>query len=282
MFKQRLTASGKPIKDAEKHDVHESKKSSDLNVTCMTCYGAEDVPGQCCNTCEQVREAYHKKGWAFTGTSNVEQCKHDEYLESITEQKGEGCRMWGSLHVNKVAGNFHFAPGKSYQQGGMHVHDIAPFGGATLDFTHTIHKLSFGEPYPGMKNPMDGVKSKKPPPNPTGEPHAGMYQYFVKVVPTTYRYLSNKTVSSNQYSVTENYREGGGGGGARTLPGVFVFYDLSPIKIQISETKSSFLHFVTSVCAIVGGVFTVSGIIDAFVYQSERLIRKKLELGKLS
>ena len=53
-------------------------------------------------------------------------------------------------------------------------------------------------------------------------------------------------------------------------------------QVQISERSSSFMHFITNVCAIVGGVFTVSGIIDSFIYQSERIIRKKLDLGKLS
>lgn len=33
----------------------------------------------------------------------------------------------GFLQVNKVAGNFHFAPGKSFQQAHMHVHDLMPF-----------------------------------------------------------------------------------------------------------------------------------------------------------
>lgn len=82
------------------------------------------------------------------------------------------------MQVNKVAGNFHFAPGRSYQQGSMHVHDIAPFGDAVMDFSHTITQLSFGKPYPGMKNPLDSVKvtqsvgANKP---------SGMYQYFLKV-----------------------------------------------------------------------------------------------------
>ena len=31
---------------------------------------------------------------------------------------GEGCHMVGKLLVNKVAGNFHIAPGKSFQQVG--------------------------------------------------------------------------------------------------------------------------------------------------------------------
>lgn len=108
-----------------------------------------------------------------------------------------------------------------------------------------------------------------------------MPMLVTQVVPTMYVNLKNTTLATNQYSVTENYREGAAGP-AKTLPGVFFFYDLSPIKVKIVEASTSFLHFLTSVCAIVGGVFTVSGILDAFVYQGEKLIRKKMELGKFS
>ena len=48
----------------------------------------------------QVRAAYRKKGWALSATDHVEQCHHDEYLDSITEEKGEGCKMWGRLEVS--------------------------------------------------------------------------------------------------------------------------------------------------------------------------------------
>lgn len=34
----------------------------------------------------------------------------------MKEEEGEGCNIHGSLEVNKVAGNFHFAPGKSFHQ----------------------------------------------------------------------------------------------------------------------------------------------------------------------
>lgn len=37
-------------------------------------------------------------------------------------QQNEGCEVYGYLEVNKVAGNFHFAPGKSFQQ--QHVHGM--------------------------------------------------------------------------------------------------------------------------------------------------------------
>jgi len=42
----------------------------------------------------------------------------------------------------------------------------------------------------------------------------------------------------------------------------------------------SFLHFLTSVCAIVGGIFTVAGIVDAFIYHGHQAIKKKVDLGK--
>jgi hypothetical protein len=63
--------------------------------------------------------------------------------------------------------------------------------------------------------------------------HAGLYQYFLKVVPTTYVDLRNRTIHTNQFSVTEHFRETASpamGGGQ--LPGVFLFYDLSPIKVR--------------------------------------------------
>lgn len=47
-----------------------------------------------------------------------------------------------------------------------------------------------------------------------------------------------------------------------THTGCFVFYDLSPIKVHIIESRSSFLHYLTNLCAIVGGVFAVSGLLD--------------------
>ena len=87
------------------------------------------------------------------------------------------------------------------------------------------------------------------------------------------------------------------------------------IKIcQLFWFCRSFMHFLTSVCAIVGGVFTgksclplavslsfqctctysewglvgyawlvaVAGLVDAFIYHSARAIQKKIELGKYS
>jgi hypothetical protein len=173
--------------------------------------------------------------------------------------------------VNKVAGNFHFAPGKSFQQHHVHVHDLQPFGMKSFNLTHTIHRLSFGQNYPGIDNPLDGVTQ-------VDAGGSTMFQYFVKVVPTVYKKLNGKIINTNQYSATKHQKSIGITMPAtqQGLPGVFVLYDLSPMMVQITETRRlplkqqyhksqsfhycsfgrSFMHFLTGVCAIVGGVFT--------------------------
>jgi hypothetical protein len=59
-------------------------------------------------------------------------------------------------------------------------------------------------------------------------------------------------------------------------------YDLSPMMVQLTESRRSLAHFLTGVCAIVGGVFTVAGMVDGMLYQSQRALKKKMELGKAS
>jgi len=101
--------------------------------------------------------------------------------------------------VNKVVGNFHIAPGRSFSNGNMHVHDLNNYfdtpiqGGHT--FTHHIHQLRFGPQLPeevtkklGGKNtpwtnhhlnPLDDSEQAT-------DDAAYNYMYFVKVVSTSY------------------------------------------------------------------------------------------------
>ncbi|XP_071725662.1 uncharacterized protein [Rutidosis leptorrhynchoides] len=237
---------------------------------CGSCFGAEATDDECCNSCEEVREAYRRKGWGLTNPDLIDQCKREGFAQRIKDEEGEGCNIYGSLEVNKVAGNFHFI--KSFHQSSVHIPDLLSFQEDSYNISHKINKLAFGDYYPGIVNPLDGVHWFQSTPN-------GMYQYFIKVVPTIYTNLRGHTIQSNQFSVTEHYKSPEVG--RRSLPGVFFFYDLSPIKVTYTETHASFLHFMTSVCAIVGGVFTVAGIVDSFIYHGHKALRKKMEIGKL-
>jgi hypothetical protein len=107
---------------------------------CGPCYGAELGPGQCCNTCDSVRDVYRARGWALAALNTIEQCvssgqTQDTLLAEL--DRGDGCHMYGYLEVNKVAGNFHFAPGKSFQHAHMHVHDLAGYPVAKFNVSHS-------------------------------------------------------------------------------------------------------------------------------------------------
>ncbi|KAL0922291.1 hypothetical protein M5K25_006264 [Dendrobium thyrsiflorum] len=251
---------------------------------CGSCYGAEggcltmskcenvlnQTDDHCCNTCEEVREAYRNKGWAITNMDLIDQCKREGIFQKIQEEQGEGCNIHGFVDVKKVAGNIHFAPGKSFQHLGFAFLDLFSLQ-AEYNISHKINKLSFGKEFPGVINPLDGTGWIQP-------SYSGIYQYFIKVVPTIYADIRGHKIYSNQFSVTQHFREGNVY--PRPLPGIFFIYDFSPIKVIFTEENKSLLHFLTSICAVLGGVFTVAGIIDAFVFHSHRAIKKKMQLGK--
>ncbi|KAJ3414306.1 hypothetical protein HDV05_006755 [Chytridiales sp. JEL 0842] len=280
IFKHRLDPNGVFI-TADRGIIGDTT-SGPSNVTdpnyCGDCYGGEKPESGCCNTCEDVRKAYLAKGWSFSNPDDIEQCKREHWSEKIKEQEGEGCNIAGHIEVNKVAGNFHFAPGKSFQQNGMHVHDLHSYtSNANYDFSHKIHSLSFGPPV-NFKNPLDGVNKK-------ADKNHYMFQYFVKVVSTKYNFLNGTIVDTNQIAATEHERDTSSGGPGRSaggLPGVFFNYDISPMLVTYTEYKKPFAHFLTDVCAIVGGVFTVAGIIDSLIYTAEKNLKRKMELGKAS
>uniref|UniRef100_A0A6N2MH89 Endoplasmic reticulum vesicle transporter C-terminal domain-containing protein n=1 Tax=Salix viminalis TaxID=40686 RepID=A0A6N2MH89_SALVM len=98
---------------------------------CGSCYGAETSAEDCCNSCEEVLEAYGKKGWAMTNPE-------EGFLQRIEDEEGEGCNIYGFLEVNKVAGNLQFSPGKSFQQSGVHVHDLLAFQKDRFNVSHDL------------------------------------------------------------------------------------------------------------------------------------------------
>ncbi|XP_060676485.1 uncharacterized protein LOC107427167 isoform X5 [Ziziphus jujuba] len=166
---------------------------------CGSCYGAETSDDDCCNSCEEVQEAYRKRGWAMTNSDLIDQCKREGFFQKIKDEDGEGCNIEGSLEVNKVAGNFHFVPGKSLHLSNMH---------GLL----ALQKDSYN------------------------------------VVPTIYTNVRGRSVYSNQ--------------------------------VTFKEEHVPFLHFLTHICAIIGGIFSVAGIIDSFIYYGQRAMKKKMEIGK--
>jgi hypothetical protein len=312
------------------------------NESCMSCYGAESDRFRCCNTCDQVRAAYRLKNWHFSPIG-VEQCKTDlinshvnlqaseitkdsQMVDSLIKSK-EGCRMYGHLEVNKVAGNFHIAPGVSYQQNHMHVHDVKHIQLNKFNTSHYFDVLSFGDEYPNQYNPLErkflqkfnSKNSHKHHQQQHQEPKknsdilqinnflmfefksnnnnnqadddslqsetggAISYNYFLKIVPTLYEFANGTMINNTyQYSLTRSSKSISSGSQMSSgLPGIFIVYELSPIMIKYIERPRSLSHFLTSCCAIIGGVFTVAGLFDAILFRYYNLY-KKFQLSKLT
>mmetsp|Transcript_572 Transcript_572/g.1938 ORF Transcript_572/g.1938 Transcript_572/m.1938 type:complete len:390 (+) Transcript_572:248-1417(+) len=281
VFKIRTDEQGNPIpasKDKKAHRIRNlipqtgEEQKDGGKVACGSCYGAKHG---CCNTCDEVKEAYEQRNWVLIDLDDIEQCVREGVAGDNQLVEGEGCLVKGKVDVAKVAGNFHIAPGHSFDFHGRHLHNVGAFKNQNLNLSHRINQLSYGASFPGQKNPLDGREKKL-----ASSDKLGMHQYFIKVVPTTYKKLNGQVITSNQYSVTEYFRPGEAGKTSHILPGIFFIYDMSPIKVELTEKKERFLHFIVQLCAIIGGVFTVMGMIDASVYHGGKVIRKKLQIGK--
>ena len=185
-------------------------------------------------------------------------------------ERGEGCLVYGEAHLKRLAGRiqFHMAAMQWYYM------EELMFSGmgskSQLNMSHHIEHLGFGEPVPGAVNPLDGhtkVASSK----------EGTYQYYLNTVPTEYRWRSGKKMLTHQYSVNELALPLAD----HVQPQVVFKYDVSPIQVTITEQSLGFGHFLVRVCAVIGGVFAVTGMIDTWVFRLIGLLEGAGDKGSL-
>lgn len=51
------------------------------------------------------------------------------------------------------------------------------------------------------------------------------------------------------------------------LPAIYFKFDISPITVKYWRYKDDFSHFIVQICAIIGGVFAITGILDSLLYR---------------
>jgi len=301
ILKARLDTQGAAIPNSYSADLQndlDKMNSVKKDGYCGSCFGGLEPPSGCCNTCEEVRQAYVNRGWSFSNPDAIEQCKDEGWADKLRDQADEGCNISGRIRVNKVIGNIHLSPGRSFQTNSRNLYELVPYlrdDGNRHDFSHTIHRFSFdgddeynywkAETGRAMRkrlglneNPLDGVNAR------TSKAQY-MFQYFLKVVSTQFRSLDGNVMNTNQYSTTQFERdltEGNQGDtagihvqhGVNGVPGAFFNFEISPILVVHSDTRQSFAHFITSTCAIVGGVLTVASLIDSILFATGRRLKK--------
>jgi len=198
----------------------------------------------------------------------------------------EGCIVAGDVEVHKVAGNFHIALGESHSIGSRHVHHFSASDVPRYNVSHTVNELRFGEYFPGQADPLRGTSkifvtdaAAQADPNFDFGAGGGIYQYFLKVVPVKLKTgWTGRTTMSAQYQTTQHFRPIAKAHRFQRqvqLPGIFFVWDLSPFMVDLEEFRMPFSRFVTSSCAIVGGVYTIAGILDRLLFAAGNRLKKQ-------
>ncbi|KAI9792685.1 MAG: hypothetical protein M1816_001784 [Peltula sp. TS41687] len=160
---------------------------------------------------------------------------------------GDACRIYGSMELNRVQGDFHItARGHGYMEFGE------PLDHSAFNFSHLINELSFGPFYPSLHNPLDATVA-------TTDAHFYKFQYYLSIVPTVYSSATNAKhptlVFSNQYAVTEQSHLVG----ERAVPGVFFKFDVEPIMLLVSDDRAGLLKLLARIVSGVSGVLVAGG-----------------------
>ena len=211
--------------------------------------------------------------------NNGEIIQPDYEIVKKNIREEEGCILNGYFFVDNVPGNFHIS---SHSYGPI-ISRLAKENLLNLNLEHKINTLSFGDDISiklikkmfgrsmlKLATTLDKTEKKN-------EKFAKIYQYYLKIVPTNFLSFNKKIIKSYQYTYNSNKENA-----FNEFPTIYFKYDISPITVEYKHYKNSFMNFFINICAIVGGVFTVTGIIDAIIHKSVVLLLRKAELNKLA
>lgn len=185
-----------------------------------------------------------------------------------------GCRIEGFVKVKKVPGNLIISA-----RSGAH-----SFDASTMNMTHHVSDFSFGRKLPWR---MTKEVTRLTPELVSSGDHLPVkvyvsehenitHEHYLQVVKTeviSARFRAASVLEQYDYIVHSSVLQ------TTNVPTAKFHYELSPMQVLIRENPRSFSHFITNVCAIIGGVFTVAGIVDSMLHGVLRMA-KKMELGK--
>lgn len=80
ILKKRVTQTGVDIpaqRDKDLGSEIDKITAKRADGYCGSCYGGQEPESGCCNSCEEVRQAYVNKGWSFTDPDGITQVGHN-------------------------------------------------------------------------------------------------------------------------------------------------------------------------------------------------------------
>jgi len=200
---------------------------------------------------EYLREEYHNVAELMWKSGQNKFYGELPQRRKDPDDPPDSCRIYGSLSLNKVAGNFHVTAGKSLPLMRGHAHLAAMMGERDYNFSHRIDKFSFGNPQGGIVQPLEGDEK-------IANKNLMNYQYFISVVPTDVQTSAGFTYNTFQYSVKDQVRPIDHETGSHGVPGIYFKYDMSALKVIVNQDREPLVQFLVRLCAAVGGLVACS------------------------
>jgi len=193
------------------------------------------------------------------------------------DMQGEGCQLTGSLQISRVPGNFRISA-KS---------DSHSFNTRVMNVSHHVDKLVFGAiKEAGRLKHVMPIEERSSLFSTSFMMHQELatLKHYLKVVPYQYNFLDGERHHTYLYKANYNeYRprklewfEGKADAHVDTalVPNAVFHYDISPVMVVVREETQAFATFVTKICAVIGGIYTVIGLIDNVIYHGGNSIKK--------
>ncbi len=190
--------------------------------------------------------------------------------------EGEGCRIIGTLKTSRVPGSFRVRAASAAHS----------FNTRVMNVTHHVDKLVFGEHATSLGSASSvGIEQRSSLYRVgfTMQQELSTLKHYLKVVPFDYVKLDRSVERNYLYKASFNeYRprklewyEGKADSYIDTdlTPNAAFHYDVSPVKVVVLEEALTWASFVTRICAVIGGVYTVIGLFDNVLYHSARSLK---------
>jgi len=206
------------------------------------------------------------------GNYRGSETEKNDLLGSIDRK--EGCRIQMKTKVDKVPGKvsigFSDMRDRYIEITGQRPHE-------SLNLDYVLEHIDFGDHSPGIK----GFKQFNGEPL-NYEPYLGLapgdgtklrsYTSFFKIVPTKFIHAEGAVMNTMQFA--QSFRD------LEVLPyqnpAITFKYEVSPITMIFRVQWSNSYNLIVQLCAVVGGIFALMGILNTATWESFAMIKKMM------
>jgi len=211
-----LDSMGEVLNETQVQDLERREEVAVDRGMCGSCYGAELLEDQCCDTCDEVFDSYARKGWSPPKSHTIAQCRRQ--LSEV-----HGCRVFGHFMLKEVPGAVHLT-----------------FPKRVSDLQHTVHHLQFRDyEHPEAQQwtpaacPLDTHTSQ------SGNQHLYVLKLTRAKFPSGLRFFEMAAHFRSHRSAES--------------PTLFFQYDIEPVSTEYRQRRTV-LQFLVSLCGVIGGV----------------------------